>query len=50
MVIIKDIADNLSHNINTLTEENLYKILKNTTKEKLCTNPIIVRVDEIEKA
>lgn len=50
VVIIKDFVDNSTQNINPLIEANLKKILKNsTTTTQLYTNPILVRLDEIEK-
>ena len=47
---IKDVPDNLGYNINLLIEEDLIKTLKDsTTTTQLCSKPILVRVDEIDK-
>lgn len=51
LVQIKDVDDNSTQKINPLTEEDLKKILKDsTTTTQLCSNPILVRVDEIQNA
>lgn len=51
IVKIKDVSDNTTHSINPFIEEDIKKILvDSTTKEKLCSHPILVNVDEIEKA
>lgn len=48
---IKDVSDSITQNINPLIEDYLKKILvESTTQAKLCENPILVSVDEIEKA
>ena len=48
---IKDVSDTITQNINPLTEEDLKKILvESTTQEKLCEHHVLVSVDEIEKA
>ena len=47
---VKDVFDNTILNINTLTEEDMQKILiESTIKAQLCIHPILVSVDEIEK-
>ena len=49
-MIIKDVPKNSSQNINPLTVEDLKKTLdQSTLQEKLCNNPILVSVDELEK-
>ena len=45
-VIVKDVPDTSSQNINPLTVEDLRKILLQTTlQSQLCTNPVMVSVE-----
>lgn len=48
-VMVKDISNTITQDVNPLIEEDLKKILiESTTQEKLCENPILVSVEEIE--
>ena len=48
---IKDVVDTSCQNINPLTAEDLSKILDQSTQAtKLCTIPILVSVDELQKS
>jgi hypothetical protein len=50
-IAIKNFLDTSSQNINPLTIEDLKKILhQKTLQSQLCTNPILVSVDELQKA
>lgn len=50
-VTVKDVSDLTSQNINPLTQEDLKKILdQSTLQAKLCDNPILVSVDELQKS
>ena len=50
-VIFRDVANTSCQNINPLTEEDLSKILDQSTQQaRLCTNPVLVSVDVIQKA
>ena len=47
---MQDVPDNFGQNINPLTVEDLKKILHRTTLQaQLCTNPILVSVEELQK-
>ena len=47
---IKDVTDNSCQNINPLTTEDLTKILDQSTQvARLCSSPILVSVDELQK-
>lgn len=47
---IKDFPDNFAQNINPLTDDDIKKILKDSTMvAKLCSNPLLVRTNKIEK-
>lgn len=49
-IIVKDVPNTFAQNINPLTVEDLKKILdQSTQQEKLCTNPILVSVDDLQK-
>lgn len=49
-VKIKDVFNTVIQNINHLTKEDMKNILvDSTTKAQLCSHPILVGVDEIEK-
>ena len=49
-ITMKDVPDKSCQNINPLTAEDLNKILdQSTQQEKLCTNPVLVSVDELQK-
>lgn len=49
-ITVKDVLDISTQNINPLTAEDLTKILDQSTQQaKLCTNPILVSVDELQK-
>lgn len=51
IVKVKDVFDTTSQNINPLKKEDMQKILiDSTTKAQLCSRPVLVSVDEIEKA
>ena len=48
---IKDVVDTSCQNINPLTIEDLTKILDQSTQAtRLCTSPILVYVDELQKS
>ena len=48
---IKDVTDTSSQNINPLTVEDLSKILDQSTQlAQLCSSPILVSVDELQKS
>lgn len=48
---IKDVSDNTMHNINPLTEDYLKRILQDSNlATKLCTNPVLISTDKIDKA
>ena len=50
IISIKDVSDNVPQNINPLIEEDIKKILlDSTTKAQLCSHPILVSVDELKK-
>ena len=50
IVTIQDVLDAFGQNINPLSIENLKKILHQTTLEaQLCTNLVLVSVEEIQK-
>ena len=50
IVTVKDVSNLIAQNINPLTEEDLKKILdQSTLYTKLCDNPILVSVDELQK-
>ena len=47
---IKDVIDTTSQNINPLIVEDLSKILEQSTHQaQLCTNPILVSAEELQK-
>ena len=47
---IKDVVDTSCQNINPLTTEDLSKILDQSTQlAQLCSSPILVSVDELQK-
>ena len=49
-MLIKDVLDTSKKNVNPLTKEDLKKILiEYTIKTQLCTHPVLVRVEKIEK-
>ena len=49
-VTVQDIPKTSSQNINPLTVQDLKKILYQTTlQSQLCTNPILVSVEELQK-
>ena len=49
-IIVKDVSNVSAQNINPLTVDDLKKILdQSTLQEKLCENPILVSVDELQK-
>lgn len=49
-ITVKDVLDNSTKNINSLTVEDLKKILdQSTLQAKLCENPVLVSVDEFHK-
>ena len=48
---VKDVPDTSGQNINPLTVQDLEKILHQTSlQSELCTNPVLVSVDELQKA
>ena len=48
---IKDVIDTSFQNINPLTKEDLTKILDQSTQAlRLCSSPILVSVDELQKS
>ena len=48
---VKDVSNTLAQNINPLTSEDLKKILdQSTLQANLCDNPILVSVEELQKA
>ena len=50
-VIVKDVPNTSGQNINPLTVEDLKKILHQTTfQSELCSNPVLVSVEELQKA
>ena len=50
-VTIKDVPDVSTQNINPLTAEDLKKILdQSTLQARLCENPVLVSVNELQKA
>ena len=50
-IIVKDVPDSSSQNINPLNVEDLKKILdQSTLQARLCENPILVSVEELQKA
>ena len=50
-VTMKDVPDTSGQNINPLTIEDLKKILHQTTlQSQLCTNLVLVSVEELQKA
>ena len=50
VVKIKDVVDTTSQDINSLTIEDLTNILNQSTHQaQLCTNPILVSVEELKK-
>ena len=50
-IVVKDVSDILAQNINPLIAEELKKILdKSTLQAKLYDNPILVIIDELQKA
>ena len=50
MVQIKDVVDTSSQDIDPLTTEDLTKILDQETHQaQLCTNPILVNIEELQK-
>lgn len=50
-ITVKDVPDNSTHNINPLTTEDLKNILyQSTLQARLCENPLLVSVDELQKA
>lgn len=50
-VTVKDVSDLTTQNINPLIEEDLKKILdQSTLQTKLCDNPVLISVDEIKKS
>ena len=49
-MIVKDVIDTSCQNINPLNIEDLSKILDQSTQQaQLCTNPVLVSVDELQK-
>ena len=49
--IVKDVPDTSGQNINPLNAEDLKKILHQTTlQSELCTNPVLVSVEELQRA
>ena len=51
IIKIKDVVDTSCQNINPLTAEDLTKILDQSTQEtRLCSSPILVSVDELQKS
>ncbi len=51
IIKIKDVVDTTCQNINPLTATDLTKILDQTTLQtQLCTNPILVSVDNLQKS
>ena len=51
IVQIKDVVDTLSQNIDPLTIQDLTKILDQSTHQaQLCTNPILVSIEELQKS
>ena len=49
-IIVKDVTKKSCQNLNPLTTKDLFKILdQSTLQARLCTNPILVSVDEIQK-
>ena len=50
-ITIEDVTDTSCQNINPLTAEDLSKILDQSTHQAiLCTNPVLLSVDVIQKA
>ena len=48
---VKDVPDTSGQSINPLTAEDLKKILHQTTlQSELCSNPVLVSVEELQKA
>ena len=51
IIKIKDVIDTSCQNINPLTIDDLTKILDQSTQvARLCSSPILVSVDELEKS
>ena len=49
-MLIKDVIDTSEKNVNPLTKEDLKKILIDyTTTTQLCTHPVLVSIENIEK-
>ena len=49
-ITVKDVTNTSFQNINPLTTKDLSKILdQSTQKDRLCTNPVLVSVDVIQK-
>ena len=47
---VQDVPENFVQNINPLTAEDLKRILHQTTlQDQLCTNPVLVSVEELQK-
>ena len=45
---IKDVSNNVNQNVNPIIEEDMQKILQDTTtKAQLCSHPILVSVDNL---
>ena len=50
IIAIKHVSNLSTQNINSLTEDDLKKILdQSTLQAKLCDNPILVSIDELQK-
>ena len=50
-IIVKDVIDTSRQNINPLTTKDLSKILDQSTLQAcLCTNPVLINIDELNKA
>ena len=51
IIEIEDFIDTSCQNINPLTTEDLSKILHQSTQQaQLCTSPVLVSVDELQRA
>ena len=47
---VDDIPDNSTHNVYLLSEEDIKKLLKESTNNAIpCTNRILVRINESQK-
>ena len=51
MVTIEDITDDILQNINPLSDEDMRKLVEETSNAHIqCKDPIMIRIDESSKA